>query len=120
MNAGSYEVVVHHPGGIRTWFHPNRETQLARLTAVMTTVPDARVIHDILRPRANSLRGSIDTRQIKIEASRDPVQDTAGDRVRAIRDHVSACPLTFSSPHPSPVAQWFLDLRGLVDLRKGR
>ena len=71
-----YEVMIHHPGGIRTWFHPNRETQLARLTAVMATVPDALVIHDI---ETDSPMGLL-VRQIKIEASRDPVQDSLRDR----------------------------------------
>ena len=96
-----YEIVIHHPRGIRTWFHPNRETQLARLTAVMATVPDALVVHDI---ETDSPIGRL-VRQIKIEASRDPVQeadslrDRAWDEVARAGDvHVPEGPVVTSRP----------------------
>jgi hypothetical protein len=73
-----YEVIVAHPNGLRTWVHPNRETQIARVTAVMVTVPDAFIIHDKEMKSGNQL-----VRQIKIDAARNPAVSSIGPATAA-------------------------------------
>ena len=77
-NHSDYEVVVKHPGGIRTWMHPNRDSQLARVTAVMTLVPDSVVLHD-----QETDSGGRRVRQVLLTASRDPAQEADSLRDRA-------------------------------------
>lgn len=64
LKLSGYEIELHHPTGIRTWFHPTRETQLARLTAVMIETPGAIVVHDIETKSGDRL-----VRQIKLNLS---------------------------------------------------